>query len=133
MQNHRYARFACHERVTSIQRFWDLIMKSNFRGAVSLAAVFIAAAALTGCTAMQEKHRQHHPAVSATGSPGSMGRGGSAGQMGMMDAKSMCEMHDRMMSAKTPAERTAMMDERMKNSSPEERQRHMEMMKQQCK
>lgn len=119
-------------------------MKSNFRSAVSLVAVFVAAAALTGCAAIQEKHKQHHPEVSATGSPGGMGRGGStgqmgmmgggaSGQMGMMDNKSMCEMHDKMMGARTPAERTAMMDERMKNMSPEERQRHMEMMKQQCK
>lgn len=67
----------------------------------------------------------------ADGQKGMMG--GGAGQMGMMDKKSMCEMHDKMMSGKTPAERTAMMDDRMKNMSPEERQKHMEMMKQQCK
>ena len=68
----------------------------------------------------------------ADGQKGMMG-GGADGQMGMMDKKSMCEMHDKMMGAKTPAERTAMMDDRMKNMSPEARQKHMEMMKQQCK
>ena len=130
-------------------------------------AVFVAAAALTGCAAIQEEHKQHHPEAAAQESSGSMGRGGSTGQMGMMggagpdgqrgmmgggadgqkgmmgggaggqmgmmDKKSMCEMHDKMMTAKTPAERTAVMDDRMKNMSPEERQKHMEMMKQQCK
>jgi hypothetical protein len=106
-------------------------------------AVFVAAAALTGCAAMEEKHRQHHPESSTAESSGGMGRGGSTGQMGMMgggaggqmgmmDKKSMCEMHDRMMTAKTPAEQAAMMDECMKNMSPEARQKHMEMMKQQC-
>ncbi len=131
-------------------------MKSIFRSAGSLMAVFVAAAALTGCAAIKEEHKQHHPAASATESPGGMGRGGStgqmgmmggagpdgqkgmmgggaSGQMGMMDKKSMCEMHDKMMTARTPAERTAMMDDRMKNMSPEARQKHMEMMKQQCK
>lgn len=107
-------------------------------------AVFVAAAALTGCAAMKEEHEQHHPETAAQDTSGRMGRGGSTeqmgmmgggagGQMGMMDKKSMCEMHEKMMTTKTPAERTAMMDEHMKNMSPEERQKHMEMMKQQCK
>ena len=65
-----------------------------------------------------------------SGQMGMMGQGGAAGQM---DMKSMCEMHDRMKNARTPEERSAMMDERMKNMSPEMRQRHMEMMQQQCK
>ena len=64
------------------------------------------------------------------GQMGMMGQGGAAGQM---DMKSMCEMHDRMMSARTPEERSAMMNERMKNMSPEMRQRYMEMMQQQCR
>ena len=67
------------------------------------------------------------------GADGQKGMMGAGGQMGMMDKKSMCEMHDKMMSAKTPAERTAIMDDHMKNMSPEARQKHMEMMKQQCK
>jgi hypothetical protein len=114
-------------------------MKSFFQSAGSLLAVFVAVAALNGCAAMQEKHEQHHPEASAPGSPGGMGQGGTTGQMGMMagaggqmDMKSMCEMHNRMMSSKTPAEQTAMMDDHMKSMSPEMRQKHMEMM-QKCK
>lgn len=114
-------------------------MKTIIRSAGSLIAVFVAIAALNGCAALQDKHKQHHPEASSTRSVGGMGQGGSTGQMGMMsgaggqmDMKSMCEMHNKMMSSKTPAERTAMMDDHMKNMSPEARQKHMEMM-QQCK
>lgn len=126
----------------------------------SLIAVFAVAAALTGCAAnqtqpqtkatTQEEHKAHHPESEAaqpsskagqrggSGSMGMMGQGGGGqmgmmGQAGQMDMKSMCEMHDRMKATRTPAERSAMMDERMKNMSPEMRQRHMEMMQQQCK
>jgi hypothetical protein len=127
-------------------------MKPIFRSAGSFVAILIAATALTGCAASQEQdHVQHHPEGASATSPGGMGRGGSTGQKGMMggadgqmgmmgrdrtgekmDMKSMCEMHNKMMSSKTPQERTAMMDDHMKSMSPEMRQQHMEMM-QQCK
>ncbi|QAU35955.1 hypothetical protein EKL02_03495 [Janthinobacterium sp. 17J80-10] len=56
---------------------------------------------------------------------GSMGKG-----MMMSDAemKSMCEMHEKMMGAKTPEERRSMMTEHMKTMSPETMKKHMEMM-----
>ena len=135
-------------------------MKRFFQKASSLIAVLAAAAALAGCAANQtqpktgDEHKEHHPAGAAaqpSGGMGMMGQGGGgqmgmmgqrgAGQMGMMgqdgtgqmDMKSMCEMHGRMKNARTPEERGAMMDERMKGMSPEMRQRHMEMMQQQCK
>ena len=114
-------------------------MKSVFQNAGSLIAVLIAAAALSGCAVGQEEHLQHHPEAASATSPGGMGQGGTTGQMGMMgnaggqmDMKSMCEMHNKMMSSKTPAEQTAMMDDHMKSMSPEMRQHHMKMM-QQCK
>jgi len=124
-------------------------MKRFFQKPGSLVAVLAAAAALAGCAANQAQpqtgdgHKEHHPAGAAaqpSGGMGMMGQGGG-GQMGMMgqggagqmDMKSMCEMHGRMKSARTPEERGAMMDERMKGMSPEMRQRQMEMMQQQCK
>lgn len=114
-------------------------MKLIFQRASSLVFALIAAAALTGCAASQEDHLQHHPGAASATSPGGMGRGGSPGQMGMMggangrmDMKSMCEMHNKMMSSKTPEQQRAMMDDHMKSMSPEMRQHHMEMMKQ-CK
>jgi hypothetical protein len=108
----------------------------------------------------QEDHQTHHPQDAATRPAGAAAQGnvagqsgmmggtatqgetmgqGSSGQMGMigqggqMDMKSMCEMHERMKNAGSPAERSAMMNERMKNMSPEMKQRQMEMMQRQCK
>jgi hypothetical protein len=108
----------------------------------------------------QRDHQAHHPQEGATRPSGAAEQGnvagqsgmvagtatqsetmgqGSSGQMGMMgqggqmDMKSMCEMHERMKNAGSPAERSAMMNERMKNMSPEMKQRHMEMMQRQCK
>ena len=108
----------------------------------------------------QEEHQAHHPQGAAaqpsgtTGQGGMMGGGqggmmgggqggmmgggqggmmGQGGAAGQMDMKSMCEMRDRMRNARTPEERSAMMNERMKNMSPEMRQRYMEMMQQQCR
>jgi hypothetical protein len=102
-----------------------------------------ASAALSGCAGLREQHEQHHPEAASAASQGTMGRGGPGGgqmgmmgsgeQMGGMDMKSMCEMHDRMMNAKTPEERNAMMNEHMKNMSPEMRERQIEMMRQQCR
>lgn len=47
-----------------------------------------------------------------------------------MDMQAMCDVHDKMMRAKTPEERQAIMDEYMKNMPPEMRQQHMQMMQQ---
>ena len=40
-------------------------------------------------------------------------------QMKMTDMKAMCDIHRKMMSANTPEERRAMMNEHMKNMPPE--------------
>ena len=112
-------------------------MKSIFQSAGSFTAVLAAAAALTGCAAVQEEHRQHHPDPATANAQGGMGPGGKMGMMGgaggQMDMKARCETHEKMQSARTPEERSAMMEDRMKNMSAEMRQRHMEMMQQQCK
>jgi hypothetical protein len=87
----------------------------------ALSAVFVAAL-LAGCAAIGGE--PHRPTGTTHGS-GSMGAGGN------MDMQAMCEMHTKMMAGKTPQERKAMMDERMKSMSAEERQR-MEAMMQRC-
>ena len=61
------------------------------------------------------------------------GQRGMMGQGGQMDMKSMCDMHQRMKNSRTPQERAAMMNETMGNMTPEMRQRHLEMMEQQCR
>lgn len=119
------------------------------RSASTLASRFASimlAALLTAC-AMPNKgaptddadHKAHHPEAAASSAPPSPAqRPGptGVGQMGMMDSmdmKTMCDMHKKMMSSKTPAEREAMMDRNMKSMSPEMRQKHMEMMEAKCR
>ena len=99
----------------------------------------------------QEEHRAHHPQDTSAQPPATTGGGTAARQGGMMggqsgmmggqggmmggqmDMKSMCDMHERMKRSRTPQERGAMMDDAMKNMTPEMRQRHMEMMERQCR
>ena len=95
---------------------------------------------MTAC-AMPEPgagHRGHHgnPMQSAGGMMG--GRtmsGGPGGQIGMsgMDKDGMCAMHRRLQGAATEQERQAMMDQWLKDRSPEMRQQQMEMMRRQCR
>lgn len=70
-----------------------------------------AALALAGCATgpTADDHAAHHPPEAATAAPGQP----TPGQMDSM-MKSMQEMHDRMMTAKTPEERSALMQEHMK-------------------
>ncbi len=77
----------------------------------ALATALVSSALLAGCAAPRHDHGQHQGA--------------------MMDATAMCEMHKSMMAGKTPQERQAMMDEHMKSTSPEMRQR-MQAMHAQC-
>lgn len=64
--------------------------------------------ALAGCATgpKEEDHAAHHPAGAEAAAP-------SPGQMDAM-MKSMQEMHDKMMAAKTPEERARLMQEHMK-------------------
>jgi hypothetical protein len=66
---------------------------------------------LAGCALgpKAEDHAAHHP-------PGAAAASSTAPAMGQMDSmmKSMQDMHDRMMAAKTPDERAALMKDHMK-------------------
>ena len=90
-------------------------MKLNFRF-VSFAAPALLAL-LAGCAATNATQDSHSHA---------------AAPHAMMDMQAMCDMHKKMMSGKTPAERQAMMEEHMKSMSPGMRQ-HMQMMNEQCR
>ncbi len=67
---------------------------------------------------------------------GMMGQGGCPtdrmARYGPMELKSMCDLHEKMRNAKTPEERSAMLDQHMRHMAPEMRQRHLEMMEQHC-
>ncbi len=89
-----------------------------------------------GDPGMDAEHEAHHPKATTSAAPSdasSGGQMGQMGQMGMMDMKTMCDMHRNMMSAKSPAEREAMMNPQMRSMSPEMQRQHMEMMAQMCK
>lgn len=107
-------------------------MKSMLSSSALLAALFITTTLTAGCAGM---HEAMHRSPESTGSqaPGATTSGSSGGQMPMTDLQSMCDAYRQMMSAKTPEERQAMMDERMKNVPPEMRQKHMAMMEEKCK
>ena len=107
-------------------------MKSKFSFAMP-AALVLAAVTLTACVtdpAAQARHQRHHPDSAVTQGKMGMGAGSMGKGMMMSDAemKSMCEMHEKMMGAKTPEERRSMMTEHMKSMSPETMKKHMEMM-----
>ena len=93
-------------------------------------SIFSAVAAITMTTSVwaanDEQHDSHHPASTATGqveqaSPSARGigkereMGGMAPMQGSTDQmKAMQQMHEKMMAAKTPDERKALMAEHMK-------------------
>jgi hypothetical protein len=111
-------------------------------------AAILAAVTLAACTTPGDAtgHTTHHPdqAAVSPAQPGGMTMGGQSGT-GMtagtstsqmkpegMDMNQMCAMYRNMQN--TPMEqRQAMLDQQMKGMSPEMRQQHMEMMRQQCK
>lgn len=104
-------------------------MKSKLKFATWFAAI-VAAMAMAGCATSEDaEHSQHRPQTAAASPPGMM----SSDQMGMMDMNAMCDMHKKMMNAKTPEEQKAMMDQNMKSMSPEMMKEHMAMMQGKCK
>ena len=66
--------------------------------------------------AQQDQHKAHHPAGSASATTSQSIPGNTTPEMARManQRKAMQEMHDKMMAAKTPEERNALMAEHMK-------------------
>ena len=91
---------------------------SHFRH--TLLTIALATAALTSwaqTTAEQAQHQAHVLATEQASAPTSdLATPGSAGKMAAMDSKmkTMQEMHQKMMNAKTPEEKKALMAEHMK-------------------
>jgi len=89
--------------------------------------VFVAAL-LTACQSWQAHAPEHPPPHRGAG----MGAGVSGEHMGMQGHQDMCTLHQQMMSAHTPEERQAMMEQAMPGMPREERERHLQMMQQRC-
>ena len=66
--------------------------------------------------AQHDQHKAHHPAGSASAAASKSMPGKTTPEMARManQMKAMQEMHDKMMAAKTPEERSALMAEHMK-------------------
>ena len=66
--------------------------------------------------AQDDQHKDHHPAGSASATASKSMSGKTTPEMARManQTKAMRAMHDKMMAAKTPEERTALMAEHMK-------------------
>jgi hypothetical protein len=102
--------------------------------------LFLLAGALAGCQSWQARapDQTNAPpyggAGAGAGSSGTTGStsSGTGGQPGM-DQYAMCEMNRRIMGARTPEERQALMDRNMPGVSPELREQHLQMMREQCK
>ena len=92
------------------------------RAAISVAALTTVALAASAGAANDGQQDSHQPAATgaiqiAQAAPGTpaMGMGGMATAPGYADQmKAMQQMHDKMLAAKTPAERNALMAEQMK-------------------
>jgi len=95
---------------------------TSVRTALSIAALTTATLATSAWAADDGQHDSHHPAATgavqlAQAAPGNpaMGMGGMATAPGYADQmKAMQQMHEKMLAAKTPAERNALMAEQMK-------------------
>lgn len=92
------------------------------RTLLSITALTTATLATSAWAATDDQHFTHHPAATgavqiAQAAPGNpaMGMGGVTAAPGYADQmKAMQQMHERMLAAKTPAERNALMAEQMK-------------------
>jgi len=79
-------------------------------------ALALCAAGAPGWAAQHEPHKAHHPAGVASAAVSKSMPGKTTPEMTRManQMKAMQEMHDKMMGAKTPEERNALMAEHMK-------------------
>ena len=79
-------------------------------------ALALSAVGAPGWAAQHDQHKGHHPAGSASAAAAQPMPGKTTPEMARManHMKAMREMHDKMMAAKTPEERSALMAEHMK-------------------
>ena len=95
---------------------------TSVRTILSIAALSATTLAASAWAASVDQHDSHHPAqaagiqiAQATPARPGMGMGAGAAMPGYSEQmKAMRDMHDKLMAAKTPEERNALMDEQMK-------------------
>jgi len=84
---------------------------------ISLAFALASLSISTSWAAPADEHQAHHPAGAASGSASKAMPDKPGSDMARMDTqmKGMREMHEKMMAAKTPEERSALMTEHMQS------------------
>jgi hypothetical protein len=102
--------------------------------------VILVAGTLTACQSWQARAPENPPpqrgagmGAGASGSAGSGTAAGSGEQMGMQGHQDMCRLHQQMMSARTPEERQAIMEQAMPGMASEAREQHLQIMRQMCR
>lgn len=101
-------------------------MNSKFSVVFPVATILVTAL-LAGCAAGPATPFGAHRS-GPIASHDAMGMGADGMGMSGSNMASMCDMHEKMLSEKSPEERKAMMVEHMKTMSPEMMQRHMALM-----
>jgi hypothetical protein len=103
------------------------------------AMAVLLAGALTACQSWQahapERPPPHRGAGAGAGTSGSAGSGtasGSGEHMDMHGQRDMCALHQQIMSAPTPEERQALIEQAMPDMARESREQHLQMMQQMC-
>ena len=95
-----------------------------------------ATATTTGSTAHADTnaHGHGHATAPATAHSSTTTAGTSSASMGhsAADMKTMCDMHDRVMKAKTDAERDAALDANVRAMPPAEKKQYVDMMHKHC-
>jgi hypothetical protein len=126
--------------------------------ALALAAAGIAGAMLAGCASQPADSQAQQPPVPQSPAPvpgpGSAARAGELGmgtpvtggdsanagsmmrsptaRMSTEDALAMCDLNQQIKDAKTPEERQALVERMLPKMSPQERERHLQMMQERC-
>jgi hypothetical protein len=102
--------------------------------AAGVAASVAVLSALSGCAnSAGARHGQDQASTSGAKASARMTSGVPGGRMAMMDMMAMCDMHQKMVSPKTPEEQQASVNEHMKNVSPEKREKTISLMREKCK
>jgi hypothetical protein len=106
--------------------------------------LLLLAGTLTGCQSWpgrapaQGSPPPHRGVGTGAGSSGAMGSGTASGagtgeEARMGGQQAACDLTRRIMGARSPEERQAMIEQSMPNMSQQSRERHLQMMREQCR
>jgi hypothetical protein len=105
---------------------WEVAMNSTFTGpAIAASALF--ASMLAGCSSYPWDRGESR---SGSGQGSSSAQGGT--ESGTSATRSDCAQFHQLESRRTPSTQQELVDQNLSGMSPEERERHMKMMREKC-